>query len=162
MQPPLGPPPPLQAPPARDPVTKLQILLGNLLKHFTDVVVHLSEVSPPRPLCPEAEAADSADAAAAKRPAGNTLTPQQLDEFILNCSRGVGSLVHLIEEETEKLPDENQSQADVESELRYLTQQNELAAEELKRLIAHARPLREAVREAYRSAATEGAEITIN
>ncbi|KAL8437280.1 hypothetical protein ACSSS7_001043 [Eimeria intestinalis] len=187
MQPPPGAPLALQAPPARDPVTKLQILLGNLLKHFTwyriffsvvtgmlrhyicgvcqDVVVHLSEVAPSRSLLGAVEAApapaEGTSSAAGAAPDG-TMTQEQLNDFILSCSRGVGSLVQLIEEEANKLPDGYQSQAEVAEELRYLAAENELASSELRRLVAVVRHVREAARESYRAAATEGARITID
>lgn len=45
----------------------------------------------------------------------NVMTEQQLNEFILTCSRGVGSLVHLIEEEAEKLPEGIQPQVTYDS-----------------------------------------------
>ncbi|CDI75394.1 hypothetical protein, conserved [Eimeria praecox] len=159
MQPPLGVPPQLQAPPARDPVTKLQILLGNLLKHFTDVVVHLTEVAPPRSVSGAVDVDRQSEAGEAVR---TTMTEEQLNDFILNCSKGVGNLVHVIEEEAEKLPDAIQPQEEVESELRYLEKENEEAAAELKQLVAAVRHVRESIREAYRDAATDGTHITID
>lgn len=144
MQPPLGGPPQLQAPPARDPVTKLQILLGNLLKHFTvsrhpavrstalttrsrfifahsfcvlcftehqDVVVHLSEVAPPRSVSGKVDVDGPPEIAEASSSAvRTTMTEEQLNEFIVSCAKGVGNLVHVIEEETEKIPEGIQSQ----------------------------------------------------
>ncbi|CDJ28758.1 uncharacterized protein EMH_0016360 [Eimeria mitis] len=163
MQPPLGGPPQLQAPPARDPVTKLQILLGNLLKHFTDVVVHLSDVAPPRSVSGAVDVDGASEAAEGSSSGVRTaMTEEQLNEFILSCSKGVGNLVHVIEEEAEKLPDAIQSQEEVESELRYLERENEVAAAELKQLVASVRLVREAIREAYRDAATDGTRITID
>ncbi|KAL8449718.1 hypothetical protein Emed_002973 [Eimeria media] len=160
MQPPPGAPLPLQAPPARDPVTKLQIMLGNLLKHFTDVVVHLSEVAPSRSISGLVETVCT-PAEGTTPSAEGTLTSEQLNDFILNCSRGVGSLVQLIEEEADKLPDDNLSQTEVAEELRYLTAENEMASQELRRLVAAVRHVREAARESYRAAATQDARITI-
>ncbi|KAL8273731.1 hypothetical protein Esti_002331 [Eimeria stiedai] len=165
MQPPPGAPLALQAPPARDPVTKLQILLGNLLKHFTDVVVHLSDVAPSRTISGGVQAAaasaEGTTVAAGAAPDG-TMTQEQLNDFILMCSRGVGSLVELIEEEANKLPDGNQAQTKVDEELRYLATENEQASRELRRLVDAVRHVREAARQSYRAAATEGARITID
>lgn len=164
MQPSPGNPLLLQAPPARDPVTKLQILLGNLLKHFTDVVVHLSEVAPPRPITDAVDVDENVDTpeAPSAAPGSTVMTKEQLDNFILSCSKGVGSLVHLIEEEAEKLPDGIQAQEEIEDELRYLSRENDVAAEELKQLVTAVRHVREATRDAYRAAATDGANITID
>lgn len=54
------------------------------------------------------------------------------------------------------------AQEEVESELRYLERENEVAAAELKELVAAVRHVREAIREAYRDAATNGTRITID
>lgn len=53
-------------------------------------------------------------------------------------------------------------QEEVESEIRYLERENEAAAAELKQLVAAVRHVREAIREAYRDAATDGTGITID
>ncbi|KAL8452817.1 hypothetical protein Emag_002190 [Eimeria magna] len=131
---------------------------------YQDVVVHLSEVAPSRSISGGVGAA-SASAEGTTSAAGaapdNTMTQEQLNDFILSCSRGVGSLIQLIEEEANKLPDGNQSQTEVAEELRYLAAENEMASRELRRLVAAVRHVREAARESYRAAATEGARITI-
>ncbi|OEH75835.1 uncharacterized protein LOC34620366 [Cyclospora cayetanensis] len=163
MQPPFGSPPSLQAPPARDPVTKLQILLGNLLKHFTEVVAHLSEVAPPLSISGTME--DEGAEEILETPSSaikGALTREQLNDFVLGCSHGVGSLVHLIEEEMEKLPEGIQTHEEIQDELRYLERENEIAAAELKHLVASVRHFRDAVRHAYREAATEGTSISID
>lgn len=54
------------------------------------------------------------------------------------------------------------SQDEIESQIRYLEEENEAAAAELKQLVAAVRSVREALRTAYREAATDGTRITID
>ena len=69
-------------------------------------MVHLSEVAPPRSVSGTVEVDGAVEPSGASSTyIRNTMTQEQLNDFILSCSRGVGSLVHQIEEETEKLPD---------------------------------------------------------
>lgn len=54
------------------------------------------------------------------------------------------------------------SQDEIESQIRYLEEENEAAAAELKQLVAAVRSVRETLRTAYREAATDGTRITID
>ncbi|CDJ63176.1 hypothetical protein, conserved [Eimeria necatrix] len=120
-------------------------------------------MAPPRSVSGSVDVSESSETSATSNVVIRTaMTEEQLNEFILSCSKGVGTLVHTIEEEIEKLPEGVQSQDEIESQIRYLEEENEAAAAELKQLVAAVRSVREALRTAYREAATDGTRITID
>lgn len=74
-------------------------------------MVHLSEMAPPRSVSGSVDVSESSETSATSNVVIRTaMTEEQLNEFILSCSKGVGTLVHTIEEEIEKLPEGVQSQ----------------------------------------------------
>ncbi|CDJ38231.1 hypothetical protein, conserved [Eimeria tenella] len=120
-------------------------------------------MAPPRSVSGAVDVSESSEMSATSNVVIRTaMTEEQLNEFILSCSKGVGTLVHTIEEEIEKLPEVIQSQDEIESQIRYLEEENEAAAAELKQLVAAVRSVRETLRTAYREAATDGTRITID